>query len=234
MRRAVVVAEVVLRGRGEVHRPSEEARHLTTSDRCDRAVVGARAAVRDLLVVDPLDRCDELGGPQVVEHAHDWVGGRRRCARGSARQHLAGGHVRIADQRAVEARRGGLRVHERRLAGSPHRRERELVAVVVQLGAPQVAQGLVGREERLEVSLGATVAVGDHGTDAGLEKARAVVVDALFGDRLGGLGVLGLGVARGVAQVVQQDDRVRCEIEGGHRRFAVVLEVAVTGAGGGI
>ena len=67
--------------------------------------------------------------------------------------------------------------------------------------------------------------VGEDGAGTGADEAVGVVVDALLGDRLGWRRVAGLAVAARVAEMVEQDDRVRRQVDVlGDRRRAPVLD----------
>ncbi len=93
--------------------------------------------------------------------------------------------------------------------------------------APERFDRLVGGEQGTQVVDGATVAVGEDDTGPPGEEAGPVVVDPLAGGTQTGLRVARLRVARRVAEVVQQHDRVRREVERLHVRLAVVLVLVV-------
>ena len=201
-----------------------------------------RAAVRKALDPDVgPGRERAVGGGQgaVVVEVRPAGGNGRRAGRleggrGGVRRderhagYVLGPDAGVADERAVVAAGGLVRIHEDRVGPVPHGLERELIVVVVVLGPPQVDDGLVGREEVPDHAVDAAVALGDDRSRAGLDEALAEVVGPLLGDAEGRGRVLGLGVARGVAEVVQEDDGVGRHADRRQRRLAVVLGFAVT------
>ena len=79
----------------------------------------------------------------------------------------------------------------------------------------------------------AGVRFGDHGRGAGLDEACREVVDALPRHVERAFGESWLGVARGVAEVVEQHDRIRREVDAlRDRSFAEVLVATVAAASG--
>jgi hypothetical protein len=71
------------------------------------------------------------------------------------------------------------------------------------------------------------VAVGDDRPGIGGEEARGVVVGALPGNRHRRLRVSRLAVARGVAEVMEEHDRVRREVDLGREVVLAVVDVVV-------
>ena len=123
----------------------------------------------------------------------------------------------------------GRRVH-------PDGRPRRLLRLELVVASPvegavaleDLSDRPVGREDVGQDRREAPVAVGEHGPGTGAQEAGAVAVGSLVRGGLARQRPARLGVARRVAQVVEQDDRVRREIEPAlHVRLAVVLDVPV-------
>ena len=105
----------------------------------------------------------------------------------------------------------------------------------VRRAPPGLLDRLAGGEQRAHPPVGADVGLGEHRSSAGLQEPGGVVVDPLVGHRHRRLGVVRLRVARGVAEVIEDDDRVRRQADVGRDvRLAVVLGVVVALAGGGV
>ena len=97
--------------------------------------------------------------------------------------------------------------------------------------APDRLDGAVGGQELLHVPRGCEVALGDDGAGARSDEPRGVVVDSLDGLVERPFGQPGLGVPAGVAQVVEQDDGVGCELDLVERLLPEVLVRRVVHAG---
>ena len=127
---------------------------------------------------------------------------------------------------------GPVRIH---LGGGPRGpagRERERVVVEGRGVVEDLVDGLVRRKQLADIPRRTEVAFGDDRRRAGLEPAGGHVVHPLLGLGQGGPGLARLGVARCVAQVVKQDDRVGSEIDlPGQVILAVILGGAVVPAG---
>ena len=171
----------------------------------------------------PNARVEEAGGVQ--RDVGRWDG-----RRGGQPGDDGGSGIEGPDDRAVVAGARLLGVHDRSGARVPHGAEPDLVAVEAGLGAPVGVQGLVDGEEPLEVADGRRVAIGDDGPGTRRQEAGAKVVDPHAGVVPRRLRVARLGVARGIAQVVEHDDRVRRQAERGDKRLAVVGVVRVASA----
>ena len=96
------------------------------------------------------------------------------------------------------------------------------------VAVPDRVDGSVRIEDGVEHPAQAAVALGDHGFGAAQGEAVAEVVDTLLGRVQRRPGLALLAVARGIAEVVQQDDGVGRQAQLGHVFLAVVLDVGVT------
>ena len=145
--------------------------------------------------------------------------------------HLVDPKVRTGDERTVELAAGVRRVEERAESGAPAAGEGDHMVVEVRGGAPDPLHGPRAGEDRGDVVGGAKVAVGDDRGGPGSQKPGREIVDPLLGDVDGPLRQPGLGVAGGIAEVAEDDDRVRREPDGTRDlRLAEVLMGHVVGA----
>ena len=138
----------------------------------------------------------------------------------------------IAHERPPEWAGRGLRVGHRGCPGRAHARERHDVAVRIRHAAPELIDGLACREQRPNFFDGSVVGLGDDGPRAGTQPAGGKVVQALVGDTDGRLGQAGLAVAGGIAQVIEQHDRIRSQADVLREvELTVVLRRRVVGGG---
>ena len=137
--------------------------------------------------------------------------------RGRVAGHGAGTQPQVADDRAVEARRRRrVRIELEREARRALRREGSLqVTVRGRRPAEHLVHGPVRGEQRADLVRGRMVgvALGDHDACPGTDEPRAVVVDALARIGEGADRQAGLGIPGRVAEVVEQHDGVRRELD---------------------
>ena len=143
--------------------------------------------------------------------------------------------VEVTGDRAPVAAGAAVGVHLGSRPGRPAGREREGVVVVGRRVVEDLVDGLVRREQLADVPGGPEMAFRDDRCGASLEPAGGHVVHAGLGLGERGLGLARLGVPRRVAQVMEEDDRVGCELDLlGQVVLAVILGGAVSATGLGV
>ncbi len=163
----------------------------------------------------PLERRSpqrDPGREQVRGARHD---GRRTAAGRTAGAGADIGRRQAGPQhdRALEARRRVLRVHLRDVAGAASALEPEHVIVGRRRRAPDRIDRAIAAEDGLHVARRVVIRLGDDRRRPRGDEPGREVVDALLRLVEGPLGQVRLRQAAGVAQVVEQDDRVLRELD---------------------
>ncbi len=158
--------------------------------------------------------------------------GARRAVAHRAGADLGGREPAARDQRADVAAVGAIGVQVVGVARRPDARPGDRVGTVGgRGGGPDALDAAAPGEQGLHVVRGAQVRLGDDGPGARPQEARREVVDALDRVGLAALRQPRLAVAAGVAEVAQDDDRVRGQLDVIDKGLAEVLVGPVVAAG---